>query len=266
MASLLVPAPIATPGQRVRLGAMKPSSLLAAAFLGAGLFLVTTSDGQETEKRQTEASFEIEQKRSLRYLLALPEGYEESEAKWPLVVFLHGAGERGDNLDLVKIHGPPMFAAQGKKLPFILVSPQCPANSWWTYEPVPELIDSIEKDYRVDPDRIYLTGLSMGGYGTWSFAARQPHRYAAIIPICGGSIPYMMRSLGHLPIWVFHGDKDTAVPLEESERLVRVLKGIGNDKVKFTVFPDTGHNSWTPAYDMDELFAWMLAQKRKPAP
>lgn len=244
---------------------MKLSSLLATACLGAGLFLVKPSDGQEIEKRQTETSFEVEQKQSLRFLLSLPEGYEESESKWPLVVFLHGAGERGDNLDLVKIHGPPKMVEQGKKLPFILVSPQCPADGWWPYQPVPELIDFIEKNYRVDPDRIYLTGLSMGGYGTWSFAARQPHRYAAVVPICGGCVPYLMRGLGHLPIWAFHGDKDTAVPLSESERLIRVLKGIGNDKVKFTVFPDTGHNSWAAAYAMDELFTWMLAQTRVPS-
>ena len=243
---------------------MNSTSLLAGACLGTAIFFVTTAKGQENSDPQTAETFEVQQTRSLRYLLALPESYADSDAKWPLVVFLHGAGERGDNLDLVKLHGPPKMVAQGRKFPFILVSPQCPADGWWPYQPVPELIDFIEKNYRVDPDRIYLTGLSMGGYGTWSFAARQPQRYAAIVPICGGGVPYLMRGLGHLPIWVFHGDQDTAVPLEESERLVRVLKSIGNEKVRFTVFPKTGHNSWTQAYAMDELFEWMLARKRPP--
>jgi predicted peptidase len=238
----------------------------AGACLGAALFFVMNSNGQEKPAPQTAGTFEIQQKRSLRYLIALPEGYGRSEEKWPLLVFLHGAGERGDDLEKVKVHGPPKLVAEGRKLPFLLVSPQCPSESWWTYEPVPELIDRIEQDYRVDPDRIYLTGLSMGGYGVWSFAARQPRRYAAIVPICGGGIPYLMRSLAHLPIWVFHGEKDPAVPLEESDRLVRMLRSIGNNQIRFTVYPDTGHDSWTPAYAMDELFAWMLEQKRKALP
>ncbi|MEM7697625.1 MAG: prolyl oligopeptidase family serine peptidase [Verrucomicrobiota bacterium] len=203
--------------------------------------------------------------RQLDYLLHLPPDYEtKSEQQFPLVIFLHGAGERGSDLNQVATHGPPQLARSGRKFPFILVSPQCPAESWWTMQPVDQLIDHIEETLRVDPERIYLTGLSMGGYGTWHFAALDPHRFAAIAPVCGGGIPYHMRKLGHLPIWVFHGAQDSVVRLEESERLVGLLQKKGNEAVKLTVYPEAGHDSWTEAYLTDELYTWMLSHTRVP--
>ncbi len=126
-----------------------------------------------------------------------------------------------------------------------------------------ELIDSLEEEYRVDSERIYLTGLSMGGYGTWHFASLNPHRFAAIAPICGGGLPYHMRKLGHLPVWTFHGTKDGVIPISESERLVEALKKHGNDSVKFTVYPEAGHDSWTEAYANEELYSWLLSHKRQ---
>ncbi|MEM1440789.1 MAG: prolyl oligopeptidase family serine peptidase [Verrucomicrobiota bacterium] len=203
---------------------------------------------------------EVKETLSLRYLLSLPYEYEESgEKEWPLVVFLHGAGERGDDLSKVKIHGPPKLVAEGESFPFILVSPQCPREEWWTEQPVLELIDHLEKTHRIDSSRIYLTGLSMGGYGTWHFACEAPERFAAIAPICGGGVPYKMRWIETLPIWVFHGDSDNAVPLEESERLVKVLQKRGNEEVKFTIYPETGHDSWTASYNNPELYSWLLS-------
>ena len=125
---------------------------------------------------------------TMKYLLYLPNDYDQKEA-WPLMVFLHGIGESGDNLELVKKHGPPKLIAAGKQFPFIVVSPQCPKNSWWEPLELKTLLDEIVEKYKVDTNRIYLTGLSMGGFGTWSLAAMQPDRFAAIVPICGGGEP-----------------------------------------------------------------------------
>ncbi|MCB1230549.1 MAG: prolyl oligopeptidase family serine peptidase [Verrucomicrobiae bacterium] len=219
--------------------------------------------GQESSQKAAE--FHATKELSLNYLLQLPEGYdapENASKKWPLLVFLHGAGERGNDLELLKKHGPPKLIEAGKKFPAIVISPQCPTDGWWPEEPVMELIDHAEKEFRVDSDRIYLTGLSMGGYGTWAFGSRHPDRFAALVPVCGGGVPYLMRNLPTMPIWVFHGGKDTAVPIFESERLVETLKKHGNGGVKFTVYPEAGHDSWTQAYDTPELWDWLFAQSR----
>lgn len=197
---------------------------------------------------------------SLDYLLSLPEGYEaDAEKRWPLVIFLHGAGERGSDLSLVAKHGPPKRVAEGESFPFILVSPQCPENGWWPEQPVLELVDHLEAKYRVDRARLYLTGLSMGGYGTWHFASRAPQRFAAIAPVCGGGVPYLARSLAHTPVWAFHGAKDTVVPLEESSRLIEVVRKSGNESARLTVYPEAGHDSWTETYANPELYEWLLS-------
>mgnify|MGYP002861091214 CR=1 FL=1 len=232
---------------------------LYRSLLPIGFLLALPSVSADTRREVFEApSKEVFH---LEYLLSLPEGYDQKpDQRWPLVVFLHGAGERGDQVDLVAKHGPPKRAAEGVALPFLLVSPQCPANEWWTEQPVLELIDHLEKTLRVDPSRIYLTGLSMGGYGTWHFATLAPHRFAAIVPICGGGVPYKMRWIQHLPVWVFHGAKDSVVPLEESSRLVEALQKGGNTKTKFTIDPEAGHDSWTKAYADNALYEWLLSQ------
>lgn len=211
---------------------------------------------------QTAASFSKEVRKSvgLRFLVSLPDGYEEDEQKtWPLVVFLHGAGERGEDLEKVKIHGPPMRVGEGHSFPFVLVSPQCPAGEWWTEQPVLELIDHLEATYRIDASRIYLTGLSMGGYGTWHFACEAPDRFAAIAPVCGGGTPYKMRWISHLPVWAFHGDADSVVPVEETTRLIAALKKQGNESTKMTIYPGVAHNSWTETYNNAELYSWLLS-------
>ena len=132
------------------------------------------------------------------YLLYLPKDYGKSERKWPLVLFLHGAGERGANLDLVKTHGPPKLIQQGKEFPFIVVSPQCPQGIWWPeiVDTLAALLDEVRENYAVDSDRVYLTGLSMGGYGTWTLACRYPERFAAIAPVCGGGLPFLAERPG----------------------------------------------------------------------
>jgi predicted peptidase len=197
----------------------------------------------------------------LKYLLYLPKDYETKKA-WPLVLFLHGAGERGDKLDMVKKEGLPKLVAKGKDFPFVLVSPQCPAGRWWEPVELSALLDEIVETQHIDKERIYVTGLSMGGFGTWSLAAYSPKRFAAIAPICGGGEPIVIALLpDHVPAWVFHGAKDPVVPLARSEAMVNALKAVG-EKVKFTVYPNAYHDSWTEAYNDPKLYEWLLEQKR----
>lgn len=199
---------------------------------------------------------------TMDYLVYLPENYEQKK-KWPLLLFLHGAGERGDNLDLVTIHGPPKLVKNGKQFPFIVVSPQCPKEQLWQPVELTALLNEVEKKYKVDKDRIYVSGLSMGGFGTWSLAAYSPYRFAALVPICGGGEKFWVKKVKHIPIWVFHGAKDSAVSLERSQTLVDVLKKAKAD-VTFTVYPDAGHDSWTETYNNPKVYEWLLQQKRKP--
>ncbi|MFT5466355.1 MAG: putative peptidase [Verrucomicrobiales bacterium] len=228
--------------------------------LGIGL-----SASQLSAEPGEEKSFETSADQKLNYLLHLPKGYADDESKkWPVMLFLHGAGERGDDLAKVKVHGPPNLADADWEQPFIVISPQCPNDQWWTWhtETLLGLIDSVIESHRVDEDRVYLTGLSMGGYGSWALASRYPEKFAAVAPICGGGTPYMVRRMADLPIWVFHGAKDGVVPLSESWRLVETLKKSGAEKVEFTIYPEAGHNSWTESYDNPKLYEWFLSHKR----
>jgi predicted peptidase len=207
----------------------------------------------------------ISHQEELQYLLHLPDGYDKSAKgrKWPLILFLHGAGERGSDLSLVVKHGPPKLIAAGKDIPAIVVSPQCPANEWWNdhVDGLLALLDDVQKKHNVDPDRVYVTGLSMGGFGTWALLARDGERFAAAIPICGGGNRVGLQRAMKVPIWAFHGDQDELVPLEESTRLVDMMKGRGGN-VKLTVYPGVKHDSWTQTYDDPAVWEWLFAQKR----
>ncbi|MCK4465789.1 MAG: alpha/beta hydrolase [Bacteroidales bacterium] len=234
-------------------------NILSAAIL---VWFPAVTKSQEMNK-QIKYHFEkeITVKVQLNYLFYLPEGYKQNdEKKWPLILFLHGAGERGNDLDLVKKHGPPKIVEQ-KDLPFIIVSPQCPAEKRWSIRDLDLLLEKIIKDHRVEKNRIYLTGLSMGGYGTWEYATEKPERFAAIAPICGGGSPWQAYRLASMPVWVFHGAKDPVVPIEKSEEMVKALKKV-NENVKFTVYPEATHDSWTETYDNPELYEWFLKQKQ----
>lgn len=216
--------------------------------------------------RQQHETFEKQITLHLNYLLSLPPGYESSpDKKWPLILFLHGSGERGVKLDDVKKHGPPAIidkdADSVLAREFVVVSPQCPSGHWWKTDELNYLLDDVMNKYHVDPDRVYLTGLSMGGFGTWDLAANYPDRFAAIVPMCGGGNLQMARRLKHLPIWVFHGDADPAVPVQRSDEMVSALKKLGAD-VTYTRYAGVGHDCWTRSYANPELYAWMLAHKR----
>lgn len=233
-------------------------SLLTTLFLWT--LLCGASPAFCEEPAQKAQQLDIQIKVQMNYLLYLPKDYEKQE-KVPLMVFLHGAGERGSNLDLVKVHGPPKLISQGKDFPCIVVSPQCPANKWWESYQLVALLDDLQSKYKVDPDRIYITGLSMGGFGTWNLASTIPNRLAAIAPICGGGDVSMARRLTKLPIWAFHGAKDGAVPLELSQSMVDAITKRGGNP-KLTIYPNAEHDSWTETYNNPEFYEWLFAQKR----
>ncbi len=214
--------------------------------------------------RQTAQTLETEITKTVhvQYLLYLPADYEKQDEDWPLILFLHGAGERGDSLAKVKVHGPPKHIEKGEKFPFIIVSPQCLEDQRWSTEDLDALLNDVCRHYRIDEDRIYVTGLSMGGHGTWAMAIEYPDRFAAIAPICGRGKPDRAELIKHIPAWVFHGARDAIVPLEKSQDMVEALKNAGGN-VKFTIYPEAGHDSWTETYNNPELFDWFLSHKRK---
>lgn len=219
------------------------------------------------ERGQHAHTFQKEITRTVgcQYLLYLPDGYDpaDKQKRWPLMLFLHGAGERGEDVNRVAIHGPPRLIREGRSFPFIVVSPLCPANEVWNSAILSLLLDDIEATYAVDKDRVYVTGLSMGGYGTWTMATTEPDRFAAAVPICGGGTPLLAGRLRNVLVWAFHGAKDDVVPLSESQRMVDALKSAGGN-VKFTIYPEAKHDSWTETYNNPELYEWLLQQRRAP--
>ncbi len=202
--------------------------------------------------------------RELPYLLFLPKHYEEDPTKrWPLILFLHGSGERGSDPNKIKKYGLPKLLEENPNLPFIVVSPLCPAGLHWTFllKSINNLLDHLLTQHQADSQRIYLTGISMGGYGAWYLSMAYPDRFAAVVPICGGGDPRKVNLIKHLPIWVFHGGQDYVVPLKESEIMVSALRKAGSN-VKFTIYPEAGHDSWTETYANPELYEWFLQHKK----
>lgn len=235
--------------------------ILALVVCVAGAILCNSAFGAGQQAKTLNK--QITKQVGCKYLIALPKGYDQGDKEWPLMLFLHGAGERGDDLNKVKVHGPPKLVEQGKELPFIVVSPQCPTNVWWPekLDTLTTLLDEIEANYRVDKDRIYLTGLSMGGFGTWSLACHQPERFAAIAPVCGGGQWFLANRLKDVPVWAFHGGKDSVVPIELSQKMVEAVKRAGGD-AKLTVYPEAGHDSWTESYNNPKLYDWFLSHSK----
>jgi predicted peptidase len=171
---------------------------------------------------------------ALPYLLFLPAAYTGHAQRWPVLLFLHGAGERGYDLQRVKRHGVAHIVEEQPDFPFVVVSPQCPPREAWAPAPLLALLDAIAPHYDVDPERCSVTGLSMGGFGTWAVALAAPARFAAMAPICGGGDPARVSALRHLPVWAFHGARDPIVPLQRSVEMVEALRQCGGN-VRFTV-------------------------------
>ena len=213
----------------------------------------------------TKHRWESDRWHNFGYVVNLPENYDETKT-YPLVFFLHGAGERGENLDSVATHGYMRYVReQGKQYPFLFVAPQCPDPQYWGCytESLLAFIDYICDTYPVDRDRVILTGLSMGGTGTWMLAMADPDRFSCIVPICGTGIVWNAKHLAKLPIRIYHGDDDYIVPFEESVSMLRELTRAGAADVKLNICYGVGHNAWEVAYTDDSLIDWMLAQKRK---
>jgi predicted peptidase len=217
-----------------------------------------------TQQKQS-VDLVISKRDRLNYLLFLPRDYgKPATDRWPLILFLHGAGERGDDLDLVKKYGLPLRLETWPECPFVVVSPHCPTDSYWTFklDALDALLDHVLETYAVDADRIYLTGLSMGGLGTWLLAMIRPDRFAALAPVSARGNRTTACLIKHLPIWVFHGAKDDVVPVGESERMVDALKDCGA-AVRFTVYPEAGHGGWMDTYGNPELYEWFLQHRRR---
>lgn len=215
---------------------------------------------------QTPASYSGDYviKVNYRYLLSKPEGYEADPAKkWPLIIFLHGAGERGNDLEMLKKHGPPKLIAAGQKFPAVIASLQCEPKHIWNPHGVKAVTDHLIQTEQIDTSRVYLIGLSMGGFGTWETAMEYPDTYAAISPICGGTGVRWLTAerVAKTPCWIFHGDKDPTVPVENSQKIYDALKKLGAP-VKLTLYPGVGHDSWTRTYENPEFWQWLFEQKR----
>ena len=243
---------------------------IAILFVGILCFNLQLGAQQNAPQpgKQIEMTFKTSDNAEVPYLLYLPEDYQAGgEKSFGVMLFLHGRGESNGPLSLVAKWGPPRFAARGDKLPWIIVSPQCPRTDSWSSDTqqtrLTELLDAVVAQHNVDPERIFLTGLSMGGYGSWKLAARHPERFAAVAPVCGGGKPEDAEKLAGIPIWVFHGDQDLAVPFKRSVEMVEAIKAAGGTKVRFTTLEYIGHNCWSAAYATPELYQWMEKQAGK---
>lgn len=196
------------------------------------------------------------------YAVYLPEDYEKGTRSWPLVVFLHGSGERGHAPTMLSISGPLALVRNGAQLPAIIVAPQCLPNSSWDPKTVIRFVDHVTSRYQVDLERVYLVGFSMGGNGTWATAADYPERFAAIVPICGGADPDWSKSLTAIPIWAFHGANDNIVPLSQSERMIDAIRAAGGQP-RLTVISDAAHGICDRVCKQEGLWEWLIQQVRR---
>jgi predicted peptidase len=198
---------------------------------------------------------------TLHYWLYLPAKHD-GKTKLPLMLFLHGSGERGSDLEKVKKHGPPKLVESQPDWAFITISPQCPADTRWDAATLAKLVDKVATEQNADQKRLYVTGLSMGGSGTWALTTMFPDKFAAAVPMCGRGDTAQADKLVKLPIWVFHGAKDQGSPVALSETMVAAIKAAGGEKAKLSIDPEAGHDCWTKAYADPELYRWLLEQKR----
>jgi len=201
-----------------------------------------------------------------QFWLYLPKRYALSDEKLPLIIYLHGSSRRGRDVEQVKANGLPPVLDRMDDFDFVVASPQALSNYPWQVSWRPDdlilLLDHLLANYRIDPNRVYLTGLSMGGYGTWAGVAAHADRFAAAAPICGGGDPATAATIGTLPVWAFHGDADYVVPIERSLEMVEAVNAAGG-KARLTRYPGVGHDSHTQTYANPKLYEWFLEQKRR---
>jgi len=261
--------------------------LLMAIFWGVTFMTTDANHLAAQQANSANAAYQPKtfssEDQQLLYRFLTPETIAPDQ-KYPLVLFLHGAGERGDDNTKQLVHGLSEFITDDNRrdFPCFVVAPQCPAEKKWvevdwtkTEHDMPEkmsvslkltdeLLHQISEEYPIDTNRIYITGLSMGGYGTWDFIQRKPDYFAAAIPICGGADENYADRLTKLPLWAFHGDQDNAVPLIRTTRMIAAIKQAGGDP-KMTIYPGVGHNSWTQTYANREVLKWLFEQRSQPA-
>lgn len=232
------------------IGLMVAAALVAASVPSAGLV-----EGQHPHTALADGGYAFQ--------LYLPPGAaaKKPAARFPLMIFLHGSGERGSDIGQIKAHGPPKIADRDPKFPFLLVSPQLPAEEDWDLDKLRALLAWAMKRLPADPDRVVLTGLSRGGHATWRWGAAEPTRFAALAPVAGRGDSATARALKSIPIWAFHGDRDDVVTPEGSFDMARAIRACGGQP-RLTIYPDLGHNSWDPAYDDPALYLWLLEQRR----
>lgn len=236
---------------------------------------------EELSDRFEKAQFTGSANQTLLYRFLRPKNFEAGQ-KYPLVLFLHGAGERGDDNNKPLIHGVKTFAKDEflTKFPCFVVAPQCPENQMWTniewstpkveypekmtvaMTLVFQCLDSLEKQLPIDTDREYVTGLSMGGFGAWDAICRQPNRFAAAVPVCGGCDLNNAKRIAHVPVWAFHGANDQVVKVERTREIVDALKVAGGSP-KYIEYPSVGHDSWNGAYKDNDMYAWLFKQRKK---
>ena len=238
-----------------RIGAAFP---FLPALLALGCRTASLPGGQSPQA----FSGTVTKKVGYRYLLYLPGAYAaDPSRRWPLLLFLHGSGERGDDLARVKANGPPKFLDERRGFPFVVVSPQCPEGERWSADALAALLDDVTRRFRIDEDRVVVTGLSMGGRGAWDLVMTYPERFAAMAPVCGGALPDRACRLKDVPVRAYHGAKDDVVPLAESETVIEAVRKCGGT-ADLLVDPDAGHDAWTRAYADPELWDWLLSKRR----
>ncbi len=207
-------------------------------------------------------NFENKRIEKMNYLLYVPK--KKSDGRLPLLVALHGAGERGDDFDRIAVHGPAKYLSAGRELPAVVIAPQCPSDMIWnqlTFE-LKELIDFIIKEYDIDTDAVSITGLSMGGYGTWEMGMSYPGFFSALGPVCGGGVSWRAAQIGKTPVWAFHGAEDKVVPPSNSYEMCDRLRAAGGN-VTLTVFAYDAHNVWDDAYEKTTLLSWLISARRQ---
>jgi predicted peptidase len=242
----------------------------SSALFGAALFclLPSLAHAEAPAHGFLDRTIKDANGKEAKYVLFVPDGYKADKA-YPVILFLHGSGETGDDGKKQAAVGlAPAIRNQekaGKHFPFFAVFPQAQEHTWKAASKESQraiaILDAVEKEYKIDEKRQYLTGLSMGGFGTWSLAEKYPDRWAAIVPVCGGGDPANVKDIKDIPCWVFHGDADKAVNVEKGRQMVAALKEAGA-KPKFTEYPGVGHNSWDKAYATSELYDWLLEQHK----
>jgi len=255
---------------------MRPTShggttLLAGLLIVGSSLLAWAAEPQPTPGKQVASSTTIkdagddgqEREVTLRYWLFVPADYAADETnQWPLLLFLHGSGERGDDLEIVKKHGPPKLVEAKPNFPCVTISPQCPQDTRWNAAELAKLVESVANNLRIDRRRLYVTGLSMGGSGTWSLLAEHPGLFAAAVPICGRGDLAQLDKIAKTPVWVTVGGKDSEKTVKANEEIVAALKKAGG-QVEFTLYPELEHDCWTATYEDPKVWEWLLSHRRE---